>query len=202
MKELNHNTLQQAIQRLPEYEPPAGLWGALEESLDTEERLTASVRTLRQYEPPAQVWQNLETTLEQDPLQQPAQRITVFRRIMAAAAIGLILLSAWWLVNTGNAGTEQIVVSQQKLDEHLRVSIQENEDTAFELVQTLCQSRAPVCEEPAFKTLKSELDELTQAKESLRQTLGRYGDDPGLTAQLARIERERSGLLRQMMSMI
>ncbi len=202
MKELNHNTLQQALQRLPQYEPPAGLWDALEESLDAEEQLAAAAQTLPQYEPPAQVWKNLETALERNPATRPVLRVLIFRRLMAAAAVGLILLSAWWLFKTGTVGAEQIVVSQEKLDEQIRASVQEKEDTAFELVQTLCQSRAPVCEEPEFKTLKSELDELTETKESLRQALGQYGDDPSLAAQLVRIERERSGLLRQMMSMI
>ncbi|MBX2890262.1 MAG: hypothetical protein KF734_04995 [Saprospiraceae bacterium] len=202
MKELNRNTLKEAIQRLPQYEPPAGLWDALEESLNAEEQLSAAARTLPQYEPPAQVWQNLETALEQNPATKPVLRVAIFRRLMAAAAVGLILLSAWWLFKTSNVGAERIVVSQARLDEQIRASVQEKEDTAFELVQALCQSRAPVCEEPEFKTLKSELDALTEAKESLRQALGQYGDDPSLVAQLIRIERERSGLLRQMMSMI
>lgn len=202
MKELNHNTLQQAMRRLPQYEPPAGLWDALEESLNAEEQLSAAARTLPKYEPPAQVWENLETALEQNLATKPVLRVAIFRRVMAAAAVGLILLSAWWLFKTGNVGAEQIVVSQARLDEQIRASVQEKEDTAFELVQTLCQSRAPVCEEPKFKTLKSELDALTEAKESLRQALGQYGDDPSLVAQLVRIERERSGLLRQIMSLI
>ncbi len=202
MKELNHNTLHQAVQRLPEYGPPAALWDALEEALEAEEMLIESAHSLPQYEPPAQVWQNLEETLAENPVSRPVLRVTIFRQLMAAAAVGLILLSAWWLFKTDNFGAEQVVVSEEKLDEQIRASVQEEEDAAFELVQTLCQSRAPVCQQPEFKTLKSELDELTQAKESLRQALGQYGDDAGLAAQLVRIERERSGLLRQMMSMI
>ncbi len=202
MNELNHDTLQHTLQRLPEYEPPAGLWDALEEALDAEEMLGESVRALPTYEPPAKVWENLEAALEQKPMLRPALRVAIFRRVMAAAAVGLVLLSAWWWFQTGNSSEGQIAISQEKLDEQIRSSVQEEEDSAFELVQTLCQSRAPVCEQPEFKTLKSELDELTQAKESLRQALGQYGDDAGLAAQLIRIERERSGVLRQMMSMI
>jgi hypothetical protein len=202
MNELNHNTLQRALQRLPEHEPPVGLWDALEEALDAEELLSESVQTLPQYEPPAQVWENLEASLSEKPASRPVLRISIVRRAMAAAAVGLVLLSAWWWFQTSHSAAEQVVVSQEKLDEQIRASVQEEEDSAFELVQTLCQSRAPVCEQPEFKTLKSELDELTQAKKSLRQALGQYGDDSGLAAQLVRIERERSGLLRQMMSMI
>lgn len=202
MKELNHNTLQQALQLLPEYEPPAALWNILEEALNAEEMLGESARALPTYEPPVQVWENLEVALEQKTVSKPVLRFAIFRRIMTAAAVGLVLLSAWWFFKSKNSNEEQIIVSQEKLDEQIRASVQEEEDSAFKLVQTLCQSRAPVCEQPEFKTLKSELDELTQAKESLRQALGQYGDDAGLATQLVRIERERSGVLRQMMSMI
>ena len=202
MNELNHNTLQRALQHLPEHEPPVGLWDVLEEALDAEEMLSESARALPTYEPPAQIWENLETALSEKPVSRRVLRVTIVRRLMAAAAVGLVLLGAWWWFQTGHSAVEQIVVSQEKLDEQIRASVQEEEDSAFELVQTLCQSRAPVCEQPEFKTLKSELDELTQAKESLRQALGQYGDDAGLAAQLVRIERERSGVLRQMMSMI
>lgn len=202
MKELNHTILQRAISALPEYEPPTGLWSALQEALDAEEILTVSARALPQYEPPAQIWENLEVTLAKKSALKPNLRVTIFRWIRTAVATGLILLSAWWYFRNDISGTEQIAISQERLDERIRASVQEEEDSAFELVQTLCQSRAPVCEEPAFKTLKSELDELNRAKESVRQALGRYGDDPALAAQLVRIERERSGLLRQIMSLI
>lgn len=198
MKELNVNTLRQALSRLPEYEPPAGLWDELEASMDADIQLSGTVQTLPLYDPPAEIWNNIENRLQQ----KPAVRLGIFRRILAAAAVGLVLLSAWWLMGPATSGQDRVAVTQETLNADIRASVQEKEDAAFELVETLCASKAPVCEQPDFKALKSELDELTDAKKEIRTTLGRYGDDPGLAAQLVRIERERSGLLRQMMNMI
>ena len=198
MKELNINTLQKALGQLPEYEPPTGLWDALEAALDADGLLSESARSLPQYDPPAQIWSNLENALAQ----KKTFRISFSRKILAAAAVGLLLLGAWWFMSPDTSGQGRVVVTQETLNEEIRNSVQEKDDAAFELVETLCASRAPVCEQPDFKALKSELDELSEAKKELRNTLGRYGDDPALAAQLVRIERERSGLLRQMMTMI
>lgn len=198
MKELNINTLQKALGQLPEYEPPTGLWDDLEAALDADGLLSESARSLPQYDPPAQIWSNLENALAQ----KKTFRISFSRKILAAAAVGLLLLGAWWFMSPDTSGQGRVVVTQETLNEEIRNSVQEKDDVAFELVETLCASRAPVCEQPDFKALKSELDELSEAKKELRNTLGRYGDDPALAAQLVRIERERSGLLRQMMTMI
>lgn len=198
MKELNINTLQKALGQLPEYEPPTGLWDDLEAALDADGLLSESARSLPQYDPPAQIWSNLENALAQ----KKTFRISFSRKILAAAAVGLLLLGAWWFMSPDTSGQGRVVVTQETLNEEIRNSVQEKDDAAFELVETLCASRAPVCEQPDFKALKSELDELSEAKKELRNTLGRYGDDPALAAQLVRIERERSGLLRQMMTMI
>lgn len=198
MKELNINTLQKALGQLPEYEPPTGLWDDLEAALDADGLLSESARSLPQYDPPAQIWSNLENALAQ----KKTFRISFSRKILAAAAFGLLLLGAWWFMSPDTSGQGRVVVTQETLNEEIRNSVQEKDDAAFELVETLCASRAPVCEQPDFKALKSELDELSEAKKELRNTLGRYGDDPALAAQLVRIERERSGLLRQMMTMI
>ncbi|MBK7936466.1 MAG: hypothetical protein IPJ82_05005 [Lewinellaceae bacterium] len=198
MKELNINTLQKALGQLPEYEPPTGLWDDLEAALDADGLLSESARSLPQYDPPAQIWSNLENAL----VQKKAIRIGFSRKILAAAAVGLLLLGAWWFMSPDTSKQGRVVVTQETLNEEIRNSVQEKDDAAFEMLETLCASRAPVCEQPDFIALKSELDELSEAKKELRNTLGRYGDDPALAAQLVRIERERSGLLRQMMTMI
>jgi hypothetical protein len=94
------------------------------------------------------------------------------------------------------------MVSQETIDHTISAAVKEPDDAAFDMVQNLCAGAAPVCNQPAFKSLKSELDELTLAKNELKQAMGAYADDPDLAAQLIRIERARSELLQQMMQMI
>jgi hypothetical protein len=200
MKELNQNTLRAALERLPEYEPSDALWAALEGGLDADEEIGAQAHALPQYEPPDHVWARLEEGLAEMPA-RPALRPSFVRRyaLAAAAAVALLLGAWWWL---GGPTAEQIAVTQQTLDQTAVAAIAEPEDPAFALVEGLCRERMPICQNPDFKYLKTELDELTNAKQALRQALGTYSDDPELTAQLVRIEQERSALLRQMVAMI
>lgn len=202
MKELNRHTLKTSLRQLPEYEAPDNIWDMIEAALDTDAHIAASARQLSPYHAPDHIWENLEKELDHSPRRKPAPMRAWLRPLAAAAAIGLLLLSVPWFFKSHSGESETIVVTQEFLNERLHAPVQEKEDPAFEYVFALCQSRAPICQQPEFLHLKSELDELTAAKASLRRELGQYGDDPGLAAQLARIERERSGLLQQMMSMI
>src|SRR5690349_12488277 len=187
MKELRAQTLRDAIGQLPKYEPPAGIWENLEATLDADLELTDSSRRLASQVPPAVISQNLADRL---PVKKPvASRIKIWQQYAAAAVLAGLLFGAWWLITT-SAGTEsgQISFSQERLDPQVVATIQEHDDPAFTWVDELCASRAPVCEEPEFKSLKSELDELTHAKQQLHAALGKYGDDPALTNQIVQIE--------------
>jgi len=208
MKELNHNTLRDALHALPTYEPPFGLWDEIELALDADDALTESAHTLPLHEPPDALWQQIEARLYAvqpqksvriEPLLRPLQR----RQWWAAAATIALLVVAWWLLRPMAEGEQMAIqISQETVNIEVQAAAQEAEDEGFDLVATLCESKAPVCEEPDFKALKSELDELTAAKTDLRTALGQYGDDPDMAAQLVQIERERSEVLRQMMQMI
>ena len=133
---------------------------------------------------------------------RPALRGSIIRRFAAAAAVVGLLLASWWLIRPAQMPDETIAVTQEVVDNQVFATVREPEDEAFQLIQTLCQGSAPVCREPAFLALKNELDELTDAKNELREALGQYGDDRDLTIQLVRIERERSDLLRQLVQMM
>ncbi len=202
MNELNKNTLHTALAGLPQYEPPFSVWESLNAALDADAAVVQSARQLAQYEPPAMIWENIAQQL---PATRPvARRVSLWTRYAAAAAIIGMLFGAWWLLSprTELAVSEQVVVTQETIDPEIAATVQEEEDVAFTWVQDLCASRAPICEQPAFKSLKSELDELTAAKQELHAALGQYGDDPDMAAQLVQIELARTQLLQEMMQMI
>jgi hypothetical protein len=203
-KELNRRSLCDALKQLPSYNPPYGLWEDLEMALDTEDQIQGDLKKLPQYAAPAKVWEQIDQNLdaEQNRATQlkKGKRFRIFEYAAAAAVLGACI-GAWWLLAQPNPSEGQISVTQQKLDLEIVATIRE-EDPAFTMVQELCQERLPACEKPEFKALKSELDELTLAKQSLRSALGNYGDDANLSAQLVKIEQERSALLRQMIQLI
>lgn len=213
MKELNRHILKAGLQQLPEYAPPPAIWDALEENLDADAAQAAGVKRLPQYEPPPEIWTQIEAQLATATAPGGGQRLSgALRRpglfqpgwYAVAAAIAL-LLAAWWWWQPANGSVDTkgaVVVTQEVADEQLLQMNAEPEDEAFQLIRNLCRAQMPVCEQAEFKILKTELDELTEAKSELRRALGSFGDDPELHTQLARIERERSEVLRQMIAMI
>lgn len=122
-----------------------------------------------------------------------------------AAALLCLLVAVVFIrpIGTQTSVAGQISIKQETLDGQLSALWTESsqEDDAFEMVQHLCQAQSPVCEAPEFKNLKTELDELTEAKNTLRHAMGQYADDPELASQMADIERERSAILRELVEL-
>lgn len=211
MKELNYKILRAALDHLPVHEAPAGIWTTLEAALDLDEQIATDLPNLPEHTPPPAIWAHIEARLDatedvsSTTRRKPGYSLRPVLWPYAAAAALALLLAAWWFwspAGSSSTGNAAIAVTQEVVDDQLLDANRETEDEAFALVQALCRQPATVCAEPEFQALKTELDELSSAKATLKTALGNFGDDPELHAQLARIERERSELLRQMMSMI
>ncbi|MBU6341792.1 MAG: hypothetical protein KGS48_09885 [Bacteroidetes bacterium] len=198
MEEQNRQQLQDALSQLPQYEPPAHIWNELENALETRERLTQ----LPDYQAPDAVWTNIETRLPRiTPKSGATRRLRFLQLAVAALWIGVIGITAWWMFEIPDQD-QTIAQTQEIADPNLFETVQAPEDSAFAIVDKLCENRISACETPAFSALKSELEELSDAKERLRSALGNFNDDPALTEQLVRIELERSAILKQMMQLI
>ena len=197
MQEQNKHLLQQALGQLPAYEPPIGIWEDIQTSLDADQMLQNQLPTLPAYTPPDALWDAIENQL---PKQRRFGRV-LFLRLAAAAVLLGMAIGVWWL--TGVRAEEAIIVQTQEIaDPNILETTQAPEDSAFLFVQKFCETQVPICQDPAFEALKTELDELSEAKEALRAALGSYSDDPALAEQMIRIERERSALLQQIMQLI
>lgn len=88
------------------------------------------------------------------------------------------------------------------MDNVLLQACQNTDNSGYAMLETLCQEALPVCEDPRFKQLKSELDELTRAHSELKGALGQYADDPALVSQLVQIEQSRNQILQQLITLI
>lgn len=205
MLELHPVTLKNALAQMPVYEAPAGLWEAIEVSLETEAAIDEKMVQLPVYEPPAMVWQNLEKQLVLAKKPNPMQHNRWLQYAAAAVFAGLLAAVSWWVFRLNYSGEPEVAIittTQQTLDPKILEAVNAPEDDAFLMVQNLCKAQAPVCQQPEFLALKTALDELTAAKASLRQALGQYADDPEMVAQLIDIERERTQLLQALVQMI
>jgi hypothetical protein len=58
MEELNRNTLTNALSQLPDYQPDASVWSAID--------LQLTVGEMTVYNPPVSIWDSLEKQLELD----------------------------------------------------------------------------------------------------------------------------------------
>ena len=96
-------------------------------------------------------------------------------------------------------GVVSISYSREIVDASLLQRDWEQDENAFEMINRLCAGSAFTCNNPDMQSLQAELDELTEAKISLEEALGKFGTDVDLIGQLTEIERQRTALLKQIL---
>lgn len=198
MLEKNRQILQALLRELPEYQPPGDVWEGVENALSSPAPLRLD-KMLPVYNPPDSVWEKIDSALA-----APVSEKRPVRRILpwlAGAAASLAALV--WFLQPGSihgASTESVAFSYGKevVDDALLARDWQQDDDAFALVDRLCASSF-TCSNPDMNTLRTELDELTEAKTALENTLGKYGTDVDLIGQLAEIERQRTTILKRML---
>jgi hypothetical protein len=204
MQEKNKHILQEAIQKLPLYEPEALVWLAIDAELDVFEKendLQNAINELPVYSPSPSLWENIEGELDTDFIK--AGRLVWLKRISSvAAAIAFLIIGNLMLKQ--NSDQEKIIFfySQETVDTDIIKQDWDEDDDAFKMVLAFCETKNIVCEMPEFIVLKSELEELNEAREELKKALDSYGTDAGLVAQLTRIEHDRSDVLKKMIAKI
>ncbi len=195
-RELNRNTLERAISELPGYAPEQGLWTAIEAQLELEaqdKQLRIATHQLPLYAPPPQVWENISGALEQ----KPKLRKLWTKPVLAVAAtiFGAILSVGAWLYFSEETGAQMVLHTTEMLD------ISDFEGDWDEDEQDIAMVVSMVEKMPAnenLTSLKTELEELNEAKSVLTHTMSQYGKDAELIRRLSKIERERSNIIKQM----
>jgi hypothetical protein len=201
MQEQNKQVLQQALSQLPQHTPPAGIWEEIQTALDTDQMLEQQLPALPTYIPPEALWDAIETQLPRIiPAQRRFGKVFMFR-LAAAAVLSGMAFGVWWL-NSSSAEEALIVQTQEIVDPYILEASMAPEDSAFVFVRKFCESGAPICRDPVFDALRIELDELSEAKNALRDAMGPYNDDLVLAEQMVHLERERSALLQKILQLI
>ncbi len=206
-REENKATLQRALRQLPQYDPPATLWAGIAEVLEEdegEERLQEALRHLPAYTPPTGVWQSIEKGLEEETaVITPA--LSRRRAWRAAAAVALLCAATliWWQENRQAPPVVTIEQSLEVLPDDPATAADWNADeAAFHQVLNQVSTHPLLRETPELQTLQAELEELNGAKEEIEYMMQRYGRDAVLVRQIGEIERERSEVLKQLVTMI
>jgi hypothetical protein len=198
MQEKNKHILKDLIRQLPVYQPSDDLWDGIEQDLSAPAPLSAR---LPQYDPPDKVWDAIEASLE-----KPVRTRSLLRRVLpwtAAAAAALVGLMWYFQPPTHTAAPAALVsmsYSREIADDALLQRDWAQEEEAFALAEKWCNTSPFTCTNPDMITLRTELDELTDAKMALEEALGKYGTDADLIGQLVKIERQRTVLLKKILS--
>ncbi len=203
MQEKNKHILEKAIQKLPQYKPESLVWLAIDAELEVMEKessLQNAINELPTYNPADALWENIDASLEVD--QKKARRVFWLKRISSAAAVIAFLLIGNFIFNQNNQENVTITYSQELIEEDLFKQDWDEDDDAFETVMAFCKTENIVCQLPEFVVLKSELEDLNDAREELKQALEHYGTDAELIAQLTQIEHDRSDILKKMIAKI
>ncbi len=198
MNELNQHILEQSLKKLPTHEPPESVWAGIESRL--------ALLELSTYEPPAKIWQSIENELVIG--KKPLKKLFILRGgarfyWMAAASILLVFTLAGYLFfNKNNHEKIEITVSAEVVDNQLLKNDNNEIESDMAVVETLCKTALPKCENPEFKSLKDELEKLNQSYSQLKSALSDYNTDPDLVVQLSKLENERSSVLRKMIAFL
>jgi len=200
MQEQDPSKLRNALRQLPSYNPPEDLWQAISADLRQQEAdvpLRQAISDLPTYEPPTMVWQGIEQALE------PATSTPIIRKLWFRVAVAAaVLAGCFWFVQGFQSSeiTYQVVLStsQEQVDARLLARDWQQDEEGFETVAQICEQKPFLCSNSDIQSIQAELEELTSAKESLENALGKYGTDVFLIQELKEIELERTELLKKM----
>lgn len=210
IQERNRATLIKAIEALPEYQPGPDVWAAVSEALTLEtteqEAFQQAIDALPRYAPPPQVWEAIVHDLATGKRNAPVKTgFRLRRRIVQASVAASLLLAA---ALAGKLYVDRPVTSVElSYSEEIRSDDLYRDDwnqdaASFDEVIRQYTSNPLLSEQPDFRNLREELDELNSAKQEIEQMMEQYGRDPDLIRQIGEIERERSEILKKIVVLI
>lgn len=213
--------LEKPLSEMPVYAPPANLWETLATQIEQTPELSGKPKKNRSFRWPAVgislllgtlIWllmiQNQpEVPLEKQSMPPAAPLPPKVEQPMAQALPPATQpthsLEKKRENKTVEPGTKTDLQHRAEVvDDMLMMVCRQTEDPNFSIVETLCREALPVCEEPRFKQLKTELDELNHAHTELKNALGNFADDPEMVSQLIDIEKARNQILQELVAMI
>lgn len=202
MKEKNKHILTEAIQKLPEYEPKDQLWDFIQDDIihdDSNNRMREALQRLPTYDPPELVWDQIENHLGKST--ESGARIVGFSRtrrwLSVAASVAILMVAGWW-ISANSIESDELAFSVETLDDNLMKQDWNDDEGAFDELMALCKVKMMACEAPEFQKLKSELDELNDAKEALNSAIGKFGTNATLISQIKDLELDRTEIMKAM----
>ncbi len=198
--EQHHATLQRSLKELPQYTPTEAVWEAIAAQLDSDQvelPLRSAIQQLPSYTPPEHVWDRLANTLSETPVSSRTRLLRLVPWLAAASMIGLALLFALRSYQQETPEASIVVVYEQ--EEVLPVTADwDDDETAIAWVELQYRQQLAALSNQTHDNLLQELHELKEAKSEVQAMLQQYGKDAQTVRLIAKIERERSAVVKKM----
>ena len=187
--------------QLSEHTPDESIWEGIEADLE----ITGGVDQLPSHNPPENIWDQIEGELE-----EVKGGISVIRSAILIGLSMLFIIGAAIMLNT-EEGTQ--IDIEQNLAPTLEaepmmfasnevIKVEWSDDEDLKLIQEMCQDYMAVCKQPQFKKLESELIELNEHKHELLEMVSEFDEESSYGPMLAKIENQKTALMKEMISMI
>ncbi len=188
--------------QLSEYTPQEDLWDKIESGLEVSD----TIDQLPSHNPPENLWDQIEGELE-----EVQSGISYIRSAILIGISMLFIIGAAIMLTQGEAtetqyhneltpATENAEPLMFASNENIKVEWSDDEDVR--LIQEMCQDYMAVCKQPQFKKLESELLELNEHKEELLELVSDFDEESSYGPLLAKIENQKTALMKEMISMI
>ena len=180
--------------RLPRHSPPGAIWEEVQQKLDRLNSADAMQASLPSYDPPAEIWEAVS-----DHLQRSLDYRSFWQRAGwgVAAALALALGYLLWQQNPMEGRQVQVHYSEVDFSRQLEETVAD-QASVLAMLTNQCRQYQWVCEEAGFQSLQRELRQLEKDRERLVSMIHPYDTDPTLKNTLAKIERERAELIKQL----
>jgi len=202
--EKNKHILEGAIRQLPQHQPPVGIWDSIAEGLDMDQQdaqWRSKLPSLPTYEAPSEIWAKIAQELPPE-LAPTTERkvIRLWPKIASAAAVIVLLLAgAWWQFSAKEK--VEYAFSQETVSNEVLPEDWDQDDEQIASVMELAAS-SPLEKPEDFQRLKTDLEELNAARAELLELMEAYGKDPKVLREIGEIERQRSAVIKQVVTLI
>lgn len=201
MSKDSQKDLNSALKNLQKYQAPDSIWENLNSNLDKiseEQPLQDALKQLPVYEPSSKVWEMIS-----EDLSPQKSFFKVYRNVLSIAASVVILIGCgvFFFGNSGDANY-QYAYSEEVVDERLQLNVEEPDEEAFAMIETICSERAFLCKHVDFQRLREDFDDLNSAYEELKYAISDFNTSPELMEEMTNIELERTVVFKQLLAML
>ena len=160
--------------------------------------LGKAIEDLPQFSPEDELWGKIEAELEGE------KRVKTFRMSpLRWAAILLLPLMAGGTLWVLNSSPVQLSYSEELLPDWVAIPQLIAQDDDFQLfLEEECQPGRDICENPEFKSLMTELQELSNEFNSINVVMDESGNDAFLVKARSRLEKEEVRLKRRIVELL